>query len=260
MKFKIYYINLDRSPDKRKFMEAQLASSGFSYERIAAVDGRYLDMKKLSDFSVPARVKEWENLLTPNAIACSLSHHKAYCAVVDDGVDVAMILEDDILFKPEFTEVINSSLASVNETDVILAYFHGAEKTFVEEDKVAIGKIHGIYQAQTAWGAYAAGGYLLHSKTALKLKNHVFPIHTTADSWGTFRRDGVIGKLCAILPPITTDAPFASDIGYGKLSKIKTLLLRGKYSPFRWLIIPFRRYIKKIPHDYVISDDKPASI
>lgn len=241
-------------------MDAQLGRSGFVYERIPAVDGRNLDMTKLSHFSNSKRVEEWKNLLTPNAIACSLSHHKAYTSIIDDGVEIALVLEDDIVLLPEFSDVISASLTLMNKSDVVLVYFHGAKKIFLVGEKITICKSHGIYQAKTAWGAYAAGGYMLHREVALKLKNHVFPVHTTADSWGTFRRDGIIGKLRAILPPITTDAPFGSDIGYGKWSKLKLLALRGRWSPFKHLILPYRKYIKKIPHGYAILDEAPELI
>ena len=48
---KIYYINLDRSPDKRTFMERQLQQTQIPFERIEAIDGSNIDLTQLNSFA-----------------------------------------------------------------------------------------------------------------------------------------------------------------------------------------------------------------
>ena len=95
MKLGIYVINLDRSPDRLRVVADCMRRASLPFTRIEAVDGRALDMSQLDDFAVAARVREWPDLLTPNAIACALSHHRAFERILADGVDVGLVLEDD---------------------------------------------------------------------------------------------------------------------------------------------------------------------
>lgn len=263
MKFKIYYINLARSFDKNDFMEDQLQNLGFDYERIDAIDGQVLDMSKVKDFAVPGRIAEWKHLLTPNAIACSMSHHKAYTKINQDKVDVALILEDDILLLPDFRNIIQKAIININNQDIFLVYFHGEKKKFINQDSIYLSENYRFYRTKTTWGAYAAGGYLLHKDVAKKLEEHVFPVHTTADSWGTFKRDGIIGNLWSLLPLTTTDAPFLSDIGYGKYPRIKQWIRwisKRRYLPFAKIFFYYRNHVKPISHDYEIVDEAPDEI
>lgn len=258
MKFKIYYINLARSSDKKKFMESQLNRFKFSHSRIDAVDGQNLDMDRLNEFAVPSRVQEWKHLLKPNAIACSMSHHRAYEKMLDENVDIALILEDDIELGNDFESVLEKCLPKIKDNDIYLIYFHGDEKIFITKDTEYVDPKHSIYRAKTAWGAYSAGGYILSRKTAEKLRQHVFPVHTTADSWGTFKRDAVIGNLWAILPLVTKDAPFVSDIGYGSFSKLKRLITKNFIISKIYAF--FKNHLKPVPHEYKITNDEPDLI
>ncbi len=215
-------------------------------------------MRNLSAFAVPARVEEWKHLLTPNAIACSMSHRKAYAAALADGVDVALILEDDIAFLPSFEAVVQQAVGRSRMQDVCLLYFHGPDKTFLRDQATHLNGGFGIYRAKTSWGAYAAGAYLIQRDTIKRLHDHVFPVHTTADSWGTFCRDGVINGLSAVLPLPTADAPFASGIGYGRFPRLKNMLTRSPLG--QRLLSLVRTHLKPIPHGYRITDEQPESI
>ncbi len=239
-------------------MEDQLRQLNLPYRRVDAVDGRQLDMSNVGTFAIPERVEEWKHLLTPNAIACSMSHRKAYAAALADGVDAALILEDDITLLPSFAAVLKQAIQKVGALDVCLLYFHGDEKTFVRTQSTDLIPGFCIYKAKTSWGAYAAGAYLIRQDVIARLHAHVFPVHTTADSWGTFRRDGVIDGLCAVLPLTTTDAPFTSDIGYGRFPSLKSVLTKSAFG--RLLISLVRKHFKPVPHGYRITDEQPEPI
>lgn len=240
---KTYVINLDRSKDRMAFIHKQLTRLNMPYERIPAVDGRTLaDEAAKAKVADMDKVREWPDLLVPNAIGCSLSHYNIYRKVMEGPDEYVLILEDDIELGDKLPALLKKMEGKLDPGNVYLIYFHNADgdtKTFVEQDAVKLDSVHGLYKARTVWGAYTTGGYIISKQLAARLAEFVFPVRTTADSWGVFYREGVIDGLWALLPLETTSANFVSEIGYGggglkqmlkKLpfaSKLKSLLQSG---------------------------------
>lgn len=241
MSIKIYLVNLDRSPDRLAFMTKQLNYLNLPFERVSAVDGRQLSEELVSKLAVRSRIEEWPELLTPNMIACSLSHYNIYMKIQQDNVDYALILEDDVKIEADLPLILANIKKLLNKEDVFLVYFHGEEKKFSSLDKVPIIGDYAIYKAISVWGAYSTGGYIISKEVAQKLSNYVFPIHTTPDSWGMFYRDGVIKGLWAVLPLVASSANFGSDIGYHKLNK---MIRSVEKLPFR-IISNSMRYLRR---------------
>lgn len=255
---KIFLINLDRSPDRLQYMSAQFNRLNLPFERVAAVDGRTLDMEKLDAFADRARVEEWKELLTPNAIGASLSHYQIYKKMVDENIEMALILEDDIELGNNLPTVLQEIEAhGLNNQDVFLVYIHGQKKFFSSQGKMEIAAGYSFYRPLSVWGTYSAGGYILKKDVARRLAQHVFPVSTTADSWGTFHRDGVIGGLWTLFPLITKSANFGSDIGYSKLNKIIRFLEKVPFLPFNLIFTKFRRMLKKGDSPYEIVPEAP---
>lgn len=86
------YINLDRTPERRAFMEAQLARLGMPWVgRLAATDAR--------DVAPPAACP-----LLPGEYACYLSHLRAVEAAAEDGF--TLVLEDDTELSDQLPEIL----------------------------------------------------------------------------------------------------------------------------------------------------------
>lgn len=86
----VYYINLQRSQDRNKFMLKQLKKySVTNYTRVDAIDGKHIEVEYINEFSN----------LTPSEIGCTLSHIKAIHQAYIDGKEYALILEDDCSFE-----------------------------------------------------------------------------------------------------------------------------------------------------------------
>jgi len=93
----ILYINMASRPDRRAFMERQLATLGLAAQRIEAVTPADL---------TAAQVQRCARLgLSPGVPCCSLSHLRALEALVAMGAQAALTLEDDAVLSsrlPEF--------------------------------------------------------------------------------------------------------------------------------------------------------------
>lgn len=100
---RIYYINLDRRPDRRSEMEQSLERLGLSAERVSAVTPAELSEAQRTLYCDP-RKRFW---MTDVELCCSLSHIKALEQFLGDDAPHALILEDDAVLSatlPRFIE------------------------------------------------------------------------------------------------------------------------------------------------------------
>lgn len=91
---KIYYINLDKSEDRRKHMEELFSKLGWKAERFPAKTKKDIDNKffknKFNFFDLfEKRDKQLER-------ACATSHLKLYEQALREGHDIVAVLEDDV--------------------------------------------------------------------------------------------------------------------------------------------------------------------
>src|SRR5271156_180192 len=94
-----YYINLDRSPDRRAVMDAQLARLGLAdrYRRFAAVDGNPHGLASPT--------------LTVSELGCFASHHRLLQRHVD-GAEHLHVIEDDIVLARRTASFIDGIIAA----------------------------------------------------------------------------------------------------------------------------------------------------
>ncbi|HDR2572978.1 TPA: glycosyltransferase family 25 protein, partial [Enterobacter ludwigii] len=78
---KIFIVNLKKSVERRKKMEAQLNALGLSAEFIEAVDGRLMSEEERK--GVTANVNY---AFLPGEIGCALSHQKIYKKMIDEKI------------------------------------------------------------------------------------------------------------------------------------------------------------------------------
>ena len=103
--FHCVFINLDRSPDRRFEIEAELKAAGVEAERIAAVDARggFAD----ADIAYSSKKRRWVGApLGAGEIACAESHRRALRRIVESGAAFGVVLEDDAVLAPGFREAV----------------------------------------------------------------------------------------------------------------------------------------------------------
>lgn len=100
---KAFIIHLERASDRRAQVEDLVRKLPIETEVINAVDGRTLDAQTVSRvYSRSAHKPRYPFRLSINEIACFLSHRKAWQAIVDQGLDAGLVLEDDVELTAEF--------------------------------------------------------------------------------------------------------------------------------------------------------------
>src|SRR5439155_442477 len=87
----VYYINLDRSPERNEHMQTQLQKFKVKeWKRIQGIEGP-------NDPSI-IYTNDFKDM-TPGEIGCSLSHLRAIKTAYDNGLESVLIMEDDASFE-----------------------------------------------------------------------------------------------------------------------------------------------------------------
>lgn len=100
----IFVINLEKSVERKQQILSQLKSIpiDFNIQFVKAIDKNVLndaEIAKYCDFSIYERRSIGE-------IACALSHRLVYQKIIDEKIDFAVVLEDDVMIKEYFFDVV----------------------------------------------------------------------------------------------------------------------------------------------------------
>lgn len=102
----VYFINLDRVPDRAEFMRGQFGAAGIADPiRVSAVDAAQSDMSRTERYA-PRSWGEWWTL-RPTEIAVFESHRSVWQRILDAGHPGA-IFEDDVLLSKSAGQIIQN--------------------------------------------------------------------------------------------------------------------------------------------------------
>lgn len=170
-----YLINLDRSVERRARMEAQLAAISLGYIRIPAVDGRARWKELSADIDIPAFERTAGRRIMHGEIGCYHSHLTVLDKIIAGSSEVALILEDDVVFGPRFKEALEAALAVQSDWDMLKLNKIRAKQPVAQR---AVGR----------WMMYAYlgpltgnGAYLITRAAAVRLRPALMPITRPID-------------------------------------------------------------------------------
>ena len=106
-----YVINLEESEERLKSADAQLKKADIPYERVAAVDGRKIDLKTFGRYDEKRCLNYLGRAMQAGEVGCYLSHLKAAQQFLDSGADYGVIFEDDLLISADVKKTITELLA-----------------------------------------------------------------------------------------------------------------------------------------------------
>lgn len=215
-----YVINLARSLDRLAHIAAELGKTGLDYEIVTAVDGRDLDLSDpaIVDPSLPyinPSLPIVDVGLAAGTAGAALSHLRVYRKIIEDGLDRALVLEDDVVLPADL-----GSLA-----DAVADQLVGAEVALLSYDspdpcKVSVaGSVH-LPSARVLalpidiGQPRSAGAYVLTREACERLVKCSPPVRVQADSWSFFYREGLLDRVRCVVPlPVLKDPRFTSTIG-----------------------------------------------
>jgi glycosyl transferase family 25 len=176
-------------------MKSQFCNKNLDIEFITGVDGRKLDINVKNSLYDGEKARRIEKTISPGEIGCSLSHKSAYEHIVQNNIDRAIILEDDVtLDKNFFTLIPLFEVLPLNKYIIKLDQcnwkqegddnYHYAHFTPWHKRKLANGYFIGqpLHDPQLTWGYYID---IKAARTMLALLPKVFLV---ADAWWYFRK------------------------------------------------------------------------
>jgi glycosyl transferase, family 25 len=174
----VYVLNLERSPERRRYISAHLPSVGVTPMILNAVDGKKLDYAALitaGKYSDQACFDAFSRKLLPAEVGCSLSHVSAYEALLASNDAFALVVEDDAQFSPDARTRIDQLLQEApRDWGVIQLRFDSSEYEQQSQHLVR-------FTFGTDWPV-SATAYLISRAAAATLMGVVYPIRYPADS------------------------------------------------------------------------------
>lgn len=168
MKVKTYIISLKKAEDRRKLLLKEIGDFSFmDIEWVEAVYGKELSPAEASRlFHTKRFVCRYNRLPYPGEIGCTLSHRECFRRLLESDADVALILEDDVLFldHKNVESLINESIKLLRKktAGVLTLSYHRVSsskgKPFVAD-----------YSLYRVWRALGTNAYLIHRNSAKKL-------------------------------------------------------------------------------------------
>ena len=211
-----YVINLARSLDRRAHITAELRKTGLDYEIIAAIDGRDLD---LNDSTIVHSSLIAKNSFPAGTAGCALSHLSAYRKIIADGLDKALILEDDVTLPADL-----GSLA-----DAVADHLTGAEAALLDYASQDTCKISPVKSADLPSSRLPAlpidvgqlnntGAYVITRDSCKRMIERMPPVRANADDWRFFYTEGILDRVRCVVPQAVVKSPdFDSTIGHYSL-------------------------------------------
>lgn len=202
----VYVISLPKSISRREACLKAARSAGLNPLWFVAADGKRLlaeyeqgmhqDKICLQDKTVlnlgMGRQVTISQKLSAGEIGCAWSHLEIYQEMLDRGIDLALILEDDALLTPSFKEVLPLLVSRQNEWDILqVAHNCGIRDFYWTADKYldkkqgwtlrykGMGKLNPIFNRRR--GAWLTSAYLINARAAKRLIDIGFPVRIPAD-------------------------------------------------------------------------------
>jgi len=188
---RIFVISLKRRTDRRRHMEMVLAERGLSAEFIEAVDGVALTEAERGLYDRRKALSVYGAEMNAAEIGCHLSHMKIYRRIVEEGIDTALVLEDDIECDSDFATVLNTILASPRR-DWLVLRLQSTKGEIVNGSKPSTeGDLSEVFQGRTLSrvraGVLGGCGYLIRHEGARRMLRYAhrpfMPIDQTMDRY-----------------------------------------------------------------------------
>jgi len=179
--FRTYIINLDRKPERLKYVTDQLDNLGIKdYRRWIATDGFYSDLKPLINVDITAELAKNKGLA-----GCAASHVSIWRYIASNKLGWTLILEDDAHFHPQFMSLFPEYWKRVpKDAKIVFPGFCGEERRL---DKNTLVALHAVM---------CFHGYMISHEGAQYLLDNIVPISSPidVDMYTLFDRNGYKGS------------------------------------------------------------------
>lgn len=234
-KLKVFVISLTSSDNRRRLMAGQLDQPGFpTWEFLDAVEGRKLSSKELDiRYDADAALARYGQELSIGHVGCALSHLEAYRRIRSEGLDAALILEDDALIGEHALQVIDRLLERLTPDEPTLILLSHA-KYYRPIGGSRLDRERKLLPIHMARGTH---GYLMTKAAAGRILAAMPRVSLVPDHWELIREVCNI-RILAVVPYSIGRSPIA---GYSGMPTSTTLATATSRTPAdRWTKLRFQ--------------------
>ena len=227
----VFLINMDGASERLAAMEHKLARANLPFRRITGVDGRALT------YPIPEFCERSYRLLhgrrtSPAEIGCYLSHVAAARAFLQGDADLALILEDDVSFEPDFLDTLDRAAMQRDLWNLLRLTTVNRGRRFPVRD---LG--NGRLLALTLTREKGAGAYVIDRRAAEWIVNDLIPMRLAFDI--AFDLEYLAGLRACFVHPLP--ASQASD----HPTQIQDKRLAYKLPRWRYAtVLPYRAWLE----------------
>lgn len=171
----VFLINLPRSADRRRTMEARLAGIGLPFTLVPGVDGRAEWDRIRPTVDMAGFSRQTGRDITPGDAGCYHAHLDVWRRFLATDAAVALILEDDVVFHPEFRDALAEALR-------VRAHWDYLQLNAIRAKQPVRQAYAGEWQLKAYLGpATGTGAYLITRALAEALLPRMLPIRRPID-------------------------------------------------------------------------------
>jgi glycosyl transferase family 25 len=250
-----YVINLARSPERRAHIAAELRKASVDYEIISGVDGRDLDLYDLAtvDPSLFAR-----SSFPAGMAGCALSHLRVYRKILADGLERALVLEDDVTLPADLGRLADALTDHLAGAELVLLNYDSKDTCKMSrEGSVPLPSSRLLVLPIDVRQPGSSAAYLITREACKRMVETVLPVRASPDDWWFFYREGSLDRVRCVVPlPVLKSPQFESTIGrYGLGNGLRARLLEPLTRhrvPLLQQVISLRR--RRIHHQWTRSE------
>jgi glycosyl transferase family 25 len=193
-----YVINLARSRDRRAHITAQLRKTGIDYEIVTAVDGHALD---LGDTSLIDPGLFDHTQLRAGTAGAALSHQGVYKKIIADGLDKALVLEDDVTVPDDLASLADAMAGHLTGAEVaLLSYDAWQGCKLSQEGAIPLPSGRLLALPIDISQPRSGGAYVITREACERMCKSFPPVQVNADFWWFFYREGIIDRVRCVAP------------------------------------------------------------
>lgn len=227
----VYLINMDRATDRLGEMERKTRDVGLVFERVSGVDGRKI-VFPTPEFSELSYKLLHGRRTVPPEVGCYLSHVECARRLLASDADLALILEDDVSFEPDFIETVDLAALHSNDWDLLrlTTVNRGRKYTFKSLKP-------GRDLAVALTREKGAGAYIINRKAARWIVEKLVPMRLAYDI--AFDLEYLYGLRAAFVYPLVASQHSEHE------TQIQTNINSYKLPRWRYLtVLPYRTYLE----------------
>lgn len=231
LRLAVFLINMTGAEDRLAAMRHKLNQAGLPFRRIEGVDGRRLS------FPIPEFSERSYRLLhgrrtSPAEIGCYLSHIACVRAFIEGDADLALILEDDVSFEPDFVDTLDRAAGHPASWNLLRLTTVNRGRKYPVRD---LGNGRSLAIALTR--EKGAGAYVIDRRAAHWLTEELLPMRLAFDI--AFDLEYLDGLRACFVDPLP-----ASQIS-AHPTQIQSTRLDYKLSRWRYLtVLPYRAWLE----------------